>query len=273
LIAVGLMTQFFSAAFYRDFWKAERAMWWQLAWRAPGLQPGTTLIASLPGPYQLAEEYEVWGPLDMIYAEGDPALPIAGQVAFPAILVDLERGTTEQRLVRGTVPVDRDYGQALIISLPAETSCLHVLDGSDPRLSLQEPDSIARIASYSQIDRVDAAASPRVPPAAVFGPEPPHDWCYYYQKIGLALQQGDSASAAGLADQALAGGFRPDDQSEWMPVIQAYLANGQAKEAKQAAKFIADRTTRSYLCQQLSEAAPTAASAQLVQDAGLLCGQ
>jgi hypothetical protein len=272
LIAIGLMTQFFSAAYYRDFWTAERDLWWQLAWRAPGIRPGTTVVASLPGPYQMAEEYEVWGPLNLVFSPGEPIVPLAGQVPFPGIIVDLERGTIEQRRVRDTAVVNRDYGEALIASMPGSSSCLHVLDGANPQLSPQEPDSIARIAQYSKIERVDTTAPPALPPGEIFGPEPPHDWCYYYQKIGLALQRGEAGEAARLADEALAQDFRPEDSSEWMPVIEAYLQNGQPKEAKQASKFITDQSTRVYLCQQLRQAGTTQ-QAGTQETIGLLCSR
>src|SRR5258706_14743075 len=49
LLVSGVVTQIFSAAYYRDLWNAERAAWWQLYWRAPQLADGANVSASLPG--------------------------------------------------------------------------------------------------------------------------------------------------------------------------------------------------------------------------------
>jgi hypothetical protein len=270
LIGLGVMTQYFSAAYYRDFWAAERELWWQLAWRAPAIQAGTTVIASAPGTYQLAEEYEVWGPLNLLYHPGQP-LTLAGQISYGQLLVDLERGTLEERLVRGTVTVERDFNKALIVSMPAASGCLHVFDGRQPYLSLAEGKDIVLIAPYSQIELIQTGAPAVDPPAEIFGREPEHDWCFYYQKIGLALQMGQWAKAAQLADESISKDLRPLESSEWMPVVTAYANNGQLKEARQASKYINDRYTRVYLCQQLRAMQSPPAGYQVDTILSLMC--
>lgn len=249
LLTSGVMTQAFSAMFYRDFWEAQRAAWWQLSWRAPQIEEGTTVIASLPGIYQLAEEYEVWGPVNLLYHEGEP-LKISGQVPYQEIALNLANGLQEERLVRGTVTVKRDYGQVLVISMPDTASCLHVYNGS-LGLSLAESPTVAMMAPYSQTSWIQADASPATVPTKIFGQEPPHEWCFYYQKINLALQRGNWTEAAQLAEEAISSDFRPNETSEWLPVLFAYANNGQDKQVKQTSKLIFDRNTRIYLCDQL----------------------
>jgi hypothetical protein len=249
LIVSGVVTQIFSAVYYRDLWNAERATWWQLYWRAPQIADGTTVIASLPGDFQLAEEYEIWGPLNLLYHFGEP-LKISGQVPYPDILVNLPRGLQEQRLVRDTIMVNRNYEQSLVVSLPNEQSCLHVYNGA-LGLSLDENPMVALMAPYSSTEWIQANAAPQTPPDLVLGKEPIHDWCFYYQKINLALQAGEWPKAAHLADEALAKDQRPNETAEWLPVLFAYANTLQEKQLKHTSTFINDKYTRMYLCDQL----------------------
>lgn len=250
LFSSGVITQAFSAMYYRDFWEAQRAVWWQLSWRAPQIAEGTTVIASLPGIYQLAEEYEVWGPLNLLYHQGKP-LKISGQVPYQEITLNLASGLQEERLVRGTVIVRRDYDQALVISMPDSASCLHVYNGT-LGLSLRESPTVAMMAPYSNTSWIQASANPPTVPIQVFGDEPQHEWCFYYQKINLALQEGNWAQAVELAEEAISRDFRPNETAEWLPVLFAYANNGQEKQVKQTSKLIFDRNTRIYLCDQLN---------------------
>jgi hypothetical protein len=252
LLISGISTQVFSGMFYRDFWTAQRDAWWQLYWRAPQIAEGATVIASLPGGFQFAEEYEVWGPLNLIYHRGEPLI-IAGQIPINHLEIDLERGTLEERLVRGTVTVKRDYNYAIVASAPSGDSCLHVYNRSLINISILEPSNIAAIAPYSQTDLIKIDASSPVAPTEIMGGEPTHDWCYYYQKINLALQAGHWADAAHLADDAQSADLNPKDATEWMSVLEAYANNGQDKKAKQTSTYINDKRTRLYICQQLKK--------------------
>jgi hypothetical protein len=270
LLVTGIVTQIFSAMYYRDLWNAERAVWWQLYWRAPQLTDGTNIIASLPGGYQLAEEYEIWAPLGLLYRHGEP-LTISAQVPYPDILVNLSRGLQEQRLVRDTVIVNRNYEQSMVVSLPNEQSCLHVYNGA-LGLSLNENPMVTLIAPYSSTEWIQVNATPVPSPDQFLGNEPAHDWCFYYQKISLALQAGDWTKAANLSDEVIASDFRPQESSEWLPVLFAYANSDQPQKLRHASTYINDKYTRWYLCDQLKSAdkLPAGYQADLVLEN--LCG-
>jgi hypothetical protein len=271
LIAIGVITQFYSAVYYRDFWTQEREVWWQLAWRAPDFKPDTTVIAAFPHGYRLAEEYEVWSPLNIIYNPGGP-IKVSGQIPFDGIALDLASGTQETRHMR-SILVPRDYGKALILSKPTENSCAHLINGKQLELPSNEDPAIASIAVYSQIDLVDTSAAPKTPPAELFGPEPDHTWCYYYQKIDLARQMEDWGDAAHLADQAASLDLKPADRSEWLPALEAYVNAGEPDKARQVAKYIrADKSLRTVLCDQIEGTQEWPASYDPEQIVNTLCG-
>ena len=61
-----------------------------------------------------------------------------------------------------------------------------------------------------------------VPREAIYGPEPAHQWCFYYEKMDLAIQEGNWRQAAALENKAIGLGLHPEDQSEWLPVLKVY---------------------------------------------------
>jgi hypothetical protein len=247
LIVLAVMTQYHSAASYSRFWDYERGVIWQLSWRAPGLQPGTTLIVSLPEGSRLAEEYEIWGPVNMAYYPGQN-MQVSGQVPTDDIILDLQAGTLDKRLMRN-INIVRDFSKPLIVSLPSGNSCVHFLDGHRLALPFFENGRIMQIARYSNIALINPSAKPITPSAAIFGPEPDRNWCYYYQKIELALQSTNFNEAARLADEAEQKDLKPSDQTEWVPVIEAYAGNDQAKKAAATLKKM-DKDLRKYICLQ-----------------------
>lgn len=248
LLISGAMTQFLSASFYRAYWEAERQAFWQLSWRAPQIEAGTTLILSMPGPYSPAEEYEIWAPLDMVYYP-NATLDLAGQIMSDKIWVDLARGTLEERLVRGTITVKRNYEQALVLSQPAPNACLHVLDGARFEQAVTESADARQIARYSNTGLIHTAAEAAIPPAEIFGGEPARGWCYYYQKMDLARQTGDWQKVAALAEEAAARDLSPSDVTEWLPALEAYVHLNDAQNIKRTGILIrTNRTVAESLC-------------------------
>lgn len=250
LLVSGVVTQFHSAVYYRDFWTQTRDLWWQLSWRAPGLQPGTTVIAAPPPGFRFLEEYEVWGPLNIIYNPGEP-LEFSGQVPFEGIDQELENGARETRKMR-SVSVPRDYSMPLLVTKPTPNSCAHVVNGLRLELPPEEESRTRSIAPYSRIELILTEATPAQPPRGVFGREPDHEWCYYYQKIDLARQNEDWETAVKLADEALLQGYSAADRSEWLPLIEAYVNAGELDKARELAQKIrTNRDLHATLCDQL----------------------
>ncbi|HSQ39809.1 MAG TPA: hypothetical protein VLM78_06585, partial [Anaerolineales bacterium] len=70
------------------------------------------------------------------------------------------------------------------------------------------------------------------PPEVIFGTEPPHQWCYYFEKADLARADGDWAEVARLGDEAFAVPFRPNNFSEYLPFIEAFARIGRIKDAR-----------------------------------------
>jgi hypothetical protein len=236
LLTIAMMTQMFNTQFFADFWKAERALWWQLSWRAPDLEMDTVILPSMPNDYQLAESYEVWGPANLIYHPNDP-LDISGEIINNQTYHWLRSGDQYGKTIR-RVDVSMDFSKNLLTSLPNENSCLHVYGEEYPVVSEYDPLLISSLVNYSSYNRIIASAvSPDVP-VEIFGEEPEHGWCYTYQKASLAFQQENWEEIIKLGDAAFAQGIEPGDDMELLPFYEAYARSGLYDDANKLGEII-----------------------------------
>jgi hypothetical protein len=92
-------------------------------------------------------------------------------------------------------------------------------------------------------------AQPAARPPRILGPEPKHEWCYYFEKADLAGQQGDWQQVARLGDEAFAAAYFPNDRSELLPFVQGYARSGNWQEAERlSAEVGANSALKPALC-------------------------
>ncbi|MEP0806683.1 MAG: hypothetical protein HRF47_14460 [Chloroflexota bacterium] len=222
---------------------ATREFWWQVAWRVPQLERNTTLIANYPGPV-FEEDYFIWGPANLIYySEKQNGKNI--QPGVYAVL--LTPSTIEKVHARERQEYDRrkaiiitytNYRNILVLTQADTDSCVHVLDGTRPEYSSAAWERIREVGGYSEIEHVLTEEAFHIPPRVVFGPEPAHGWCFYYQKADLARQRGDWDQVLKIGEQAFGQGLEPRDLIEWMPFLQAYAVSGDADRLAKLAPIV-----------------------------------
>jgi len=254
LILVAVLTHHANAVKYVQETSMLKLFWWQVSWRAPHLQKSTTLIADYPvGGAE--EDYFVWGPASLIYYPEKQNLEAIQPGLYAAVLnsnavskiLTRERQQYDNRKNIVTYP---NYRNILILTQPTLNSCVHVIDGNQPEFSRAERDSIRVVGPYSEIEHVLTDETPHMPPTVVFGSEPPHEWCYYYEKADLARQRGDWEGVLALGDEALNKGFAPQDTVEWIPFVQAYAAAGEVDRLREVASVI---TVEPYISMQVCQ--------------------
>ena len=67
LIGISVSTQVLNADTWEKYWDYQREMWWQLTWRAPDIKDDTLVMAYVTGGFNPQQDYEVWGPVNLIY--------------------------------------------------------------------------------------------------------------------------------------------------------------------------------------------------------------
>jgi hypothetical protein len=231
LVLLSVMTHFGNALNHVYQADSLRDFWWQVSWRAPSIEVGTNLVASY-SLMETPEEYVIWGPANLIYfPEKQDTLPI--KIQLPAsiptgetIINIIGHGKGRDWDRRGNF-IHEDFTAVLVLTQPATGSCVRILDGAMPELSPLDSYGTMLIASHSLIGNVNMAATAPTLPGDIFGPEPVHGWCYYYEKADLAGQMGDWASVIALGEEAAAKGLGPLDRVEWTPFLRAYVATRQ----------------------------------------------
>jgi hypothetical protein len=91
---------------------------------------------------------------------------------------------------------------------------------------------VEKVGAYSRVDRIVPTGTSPVPPVSIFGAEPAHDWCYYYQKASLARQNGDWQEIGKLYDEVRKLGLETDDKSEMIPFFEGLVNSGRYEDAK-----------------------------------------
>jgi len=258
LVAAATLTHYGNAARAASETEATRAFWQQVSWRVIQIEPGTTLIASYAGS-GLSEDYFVWGPANLIYypqaQESNPLnVPLpAAVLTNDAALQILSNGGVESPLRRGN-QLTRDFGNVLVITQATPQSCARVINGNAPELSPQDSPRIFLIAPSSRLDAVKTEGKFPVPPAVVFGNQPPQGWCYFYEQADFARQIGAWELIPILLQQARDGGHYPNDKLEWMPFLQGAAKAGDVESMRTMMKLLsADKFLRAQTCALMSD--------------------
>ncbi len=257
LIALAVGSQFLSGNVFRRDWEGQRAIYWQFAWRIPALEPGTILFTKeMPLDYET--DLSMTAPLNWIYApdyqrgEDLPYVLLYTEKRLGGVtLPDLEPGTDITVPYR-TVTFRGSPAKSITVYVPPN-GCLRVLDPVYANAEVYAKYSRLLTMSIPLSDpsliRTDAPAPAM--PESLFGKEPAHEWCYFYEKAELARQRGDWASVVALGDEAARLGFAADDAFEWLPFIEGYAREGNLDEAARLSRLALemDARVRKGVCQ------------------------
>lgn len=222
-----------SMNFYRHDWLTQKSVFWQLAWRAPGLKVGTSVfVDGLP---ETIGSNENAGLLNMLYNRDDSAgrldYFIVDLLRFPlgklsyrpgdpvvARLRSFEfQGMAAQSFVSWLSP----HGTLRVVEVPYADQ---ILRGSLLCLNISHLSHPGEVIS-------DTSRLPGGPLLSVFGSEPRHEWQYFYQKADLERQLKHWDAVALLGDEVMKGGYKPTDPSEWFPFIDGYAMSHRYQTA------------------------------------------
>ena len=232
LLAVGF--QVTNAEVYAQEWERMTSFYWQLTWRMPDLQPGTVLAGDDIPLYRVADS-AMTAPLNWTFA---PDLH-GRDLAYKVFDLNVRIGTeyTGIPAIEEGLPIMHDYrftrfssdtSSLLVFDYPAG-GCVHILSPQDAILpGLPQKTANLAVLSKPGLIVLDAAGSQ---PPDFMGPEPTHDWCYFYQKAELAAQREDWAVVIELAEEAGAQGLHANTPSERRVFMQANAQQGRLDEA------------------------------------------
>lgn len=236
LVGLSAGMHLYDALLYKQEWQIQKAFFWQLAWRAPGLEPGTAILTS-DLPFTYYSDNSLSAPLNWTYAPGNQSL------SMPYLVYNLE-----SRLYRDLpglelgLPIIMDYRVTdfegstsdSILAFYKPPRCLKVMHPDEDRNLPYKPLLIPEALHLSNTDLILAGENPPAsPPVSKFGPETAPDWCYYFEKAELASQIGDWETVVALSSSAFVIGkqFDRETASELVPFIKGFAHMGDFERA------------------------------------------
>jgi len=226
-IALAAGRQFLWANEFRRDWTYQKNLFWQMTWRAPGLGKNTIVLINEELEYYA--DNSLSAALNWVYAPDNHTDVVDYVLFYPTNRTSLS--------LKLDTPVSYDF---LAGKFGGNTSQAVVFYYSPPRcLRLLDPeidgenhiiDSLLRDAALlSSTAPILSESTARMP--EVFGPEPAHGWCYYFQKADLARQLGDWKTVTRLGDVAFALDDYPNDPIERFVFIEGYAHTTDWKKA------------------------------------------
>lgn len=256
LLVSATLTHYANTAHFAEQMADIRSFWWQVTWRVPKFDRGTTIVAHYPVA-GIREPSFVWGPANQIYY---PTRIKPGAITTGISAIRLDKDTILRILSKEKQYMDPYYEvtaypnprHITVITRPTPRSCVQVIDGNQPEYSHYEDPIFLLVGPYSETEKILTEEPPADVPETLFGPEPEHGWCYYYQKAALARQREDWKEVLRLAKEAADKNLKPYDLIEWMPFIQAYAMNGKTEDLSSALDQIqSDEYITKQACQKL----------------------
>jgi hypothetical protein len=245
-VALSAGRQFLWSVDYLRDWESQKNLFWQLSWRAPGIKPDTLLLMNEELLFNA--DNSISAPLNWIY-KTDSSTDMDYFIAYPTNRLGRSLAALEKN-----VPIRYDYiagnfngntSDALAFYYDPPV-CLRLLEpdlDSKNRFILDE--SLMREASaLSNADRILAEQQAVMP--AIYGPEPEHGWCYYFQKADLARQFDDWEEVVKLGDKAFKLDDFPNNPVERFVFIEGYAHTGDWKRAIQLSKE-SHRVSKDYV--------------------------
>ncbi len=227
LIAIMAGYQFQIQNQYRKDWDIIQNYFWQLRWRAPDIQPGTMLLADQL-PFQSITDNSLNALLNWNYE--NPTNPDEEPYKFFQISARMGylQGFSTDKVVSHNDFQGNTSDSLVIYGTPS--TCLKVLDKNDD--SLPFLNSVTRQSlKLSNPALIISEPTREIQFQNFLGVEPPHTWCYYYEKGELAAQNKNWAEALAIGKEAMAKGFVPSTAVELKSFVFSALAENDLETA------------------------------------------
>jgi hypothetical protein len=232
LVGLAVGRQFLWSTDYMRDWQAQKNLFWQMTWRAPGLKPNTLVLMNEELFYYA--DNSISAPLNWIYAPEQNADQIDYVLFYPTNRLGHSLPGLEPDL-----PIQYDYIAGRFNGNTSDVvafyydppACLRLLepDLDSSNRFIAEESHMREASVLSNPEQILASGTAVMP--AVYGPEPAHGWCYYFQKADLARQMGDWETVTRLGDEAFALSDHPNNPLERFVFIEGYAHTGKWERA------------------------------------------
>ena len=229
LLGFSIAAQIYSTNKFRLDWEVQQKLYWELAWRIPRLKEGTALYGRGTFTHR-SSYYDGTYVVNLLFdseVDKDARYAYFDYDHFPHLnLRSISPMVQENRagqFIGSTSRVVAFYHER-------PRACARVLDEVYMYDTIYVP-GISDLGLVSNLNQILDSESPPTPHRAIFGAEPPHGWCYYFEKADLARQLKDWESVLDLWAEASSLGLEPAMSAEYLPFIEAHARTGRWSDA------------------------------------------
>ncbi len=230
-VFVGLAggSHFVNANEYRRDWTLTKDFFWQLKWRVPTIAENTVVITNVL-PIRFSTDNSLTAALNWIYADREQNPAVYADQSMPYMLYTNTKRENTLGGIQPGQPIFQEYLSAQFngstddaISLYYNApGCMRVLDPEVDLFNQTIPIIDREAALLNSYDRILTAAPTEPLDTEIFGTEPAHGWCWYYEQADLSRQRKDWQTVAALGAEAFALSDHPNDPMERLPFIEGY---------------------------------------------------
>lgn len=254
LVGLSTLSNLAHGATYKRWWDAERSLIWQLAWRAPEIEPGTVVVVARPRPDDWTGTewpHDINGPLNLRYTAAET--PLLGLYLNPpsvALMESLSEGRRDEvRELYQSYLINfydssvasgfqEDPPGVLLMSLATPESTLRVVDPEHmeelPETAPGLPPlmrSLRPLARYSRIGLIRGSGPVGEATERLVGREPWMAWARHFQQAELARQLGHRDELVRLMKAVRREKLTPSDTHEWLIFLEAAIQDGDREAA------------------------------------------
>jgi hypothetical protein len=229
LLMFSVATQVWLVNSYRRDWMTQADYYWQLYWRIPALQSDTAVLSFAYPSHMITHDMDATWAVNVLYHFQIQDGSIPYMFMTPENAFYFQPNVVMKKRARNLV-FNLNTSDTVAVLHQTETSCLRVLDAVymyDPLLD----EGSEKLIPMSNLSRIIPEPVPVSADTDIFGPEPAHTWCYFFEKADLARQMKDWNEVLDLYKQAQRLGFNPGYGAEYIPFIEAFAQTGDWQKA------------------------------------------
>ena len=238
--------QFSGANQFRDEWTRQKDLFWELAWRAPTLKPGTIIIMTDPA-FLMTGENSIssainWNNIQETNPHESEYFLYFDQTRIKFELPNYQLGQqVDIGHMTGRFSLNTTNTLVLRFSPPG---CLRVIDPTIEQYNPDITDYTKEYVPFSNPAVIQGTSAVDNGPIDrnIFWDEPTHGWCYYFEKADLARQLNDWSTVAEMGEKALALNKTPEDIAEYLVYIEGYAHSGNWDKAVQLTDTVTNKS-------------------------------
>ena len=237
---------------FRRDWNTQKNLFWQMTWRAPALEPNTTVLlndraflspsatGNLPPEdlrvFNYYADNSLAAALNWIYDPDNHSDQVNYVLFYPASRIGGSLPAFEKNL-----PINYDFlagtfegnTSQVVAFYFAPPGCLRLLD---PEIDFENrfmPDETLMREAATLSSSAWILPGKTATPPTVYGSEPPRGWCYYFERADLARQMKDWEEVVRIAGIAFELDDHPNDPVERFVFIEGYAHAGDWARAQE----------------------------------------